>query len=249
MANQFTKRDLKEHLSAEHNVSPLSEYLQELVLGGVDGIVTTFAVVAGFTGAQSSEHVAGMSYLTVLLFGLANLFGDAASMGLGNFLSIRAEQDRYAKERDHEVHEIHHNPELEVKESMLLLQEKGFTKQQATKLVNVYKDNPEFWADFMMQYELEINDPRGMSPLFIGLATFGSFMIFGFVPLLPYILLKDQPNAFIFALTATASALFVLGVIRWRITKINAKRSILETLILGTIAASIAYIVGVFFRG
>ena len=85
-------------------------YLKEIVYGGNDGIVTTFAVVAGFAGAHANGH-SYIPAITVLLFGLANLFADATSMGLGNFLAIRTEQDIYAHEKDKEYHEIKHNPD------------------------------------------------------------------------------------------------------------------------------------------
>lgn len=245
---KYSEKDLQEHLSHEHNMSPFSHYLQEIVYGGIDGIVTTFAVVAGFAGAQSSSAISSLGYLPVLLFGLANLFADATSMGLGNFLSLRAEQDRYTRERNHEEYEVAHNPNMEKAESILLLQKKGFSKKHATELVSMYQKNPEFWVDFMMQYELEIDDPRGTNPFINGFVTFLSFMVFGVIPLLPYILLKDYPHSFVFAIITTGIALFSLGILRWRITAINPIRSILETMTLGTIAATVAYGVGIFFR-
>jgi VIT1/CCC1 family predicted Fe2+/Mn2+ transporter len=70
-----------------------STYLREIVYGGSDGIVTTFAVVAGFAGAQKDPASSTMPFVTVILFGLANLVADALSMGLGSFLSLRAQQD------------------------------------------------------------------------------------------------------------------------------------------------------------
>jgi vacuolar iron transporter family protein len=96
---EYSKADLEKHRKEEHSSSPFSTYLKEIVYGGNDGIVTTFAVVAGFAGAQSDTNVATYSFLTVLLFGIANLFADGASMGLGNFLSLRSEQDLYKKEK------------------------------------------------------------------------------------------------------------------------------------------------------
>lgn len=90
---KYDQKDYEGHLAEEHKRTPISEYLREIVYGGSDGIITTFAVVAGFTGAQSGNStLVGGSFLTVLLFGFANLLADATSMGLGNFLSIRAEQ-------------------------------------------------------------------------------------------------------------------------------------------------------------
>ena len=97
--------DLATHLSQEHKISPFSTYLKEIVYGGNDGIVTTFAIVAGFAGAQTETPMA-VPLTAVVLFGLANLFADAASMGLGNFLALRAEKDVYRREKERELHEI-----------------------------------------------------------------------------------------------------------------------------------------------
>jgi Uncharacterized membrane protein len=97
----------------------LTDYFKEIIYGGIDGIVTTFAVVAGFAGAAlSSSEVTQLSFLVVLLFGLANLFADAASMGLGNFLSVRSEQDLYNAAREKEATEIRHNTEAEIAETI-----------------------------------------------------------------------------------------------------------------------------------
>ena len=81
------------------------EFLKPIVYGGNDGIVTTFAIVAGFAGA-SAEGAAQVGGLAVIVFGLANLFADAVSMGLGEFLSARSERDLYVAKRNRELREM-----------------------------------------------------------------------------------------------------------------------------------------------
>ena len=105
------------HLRDEHQIGRFSESLREIVYGGNDGIVTTFAVVAGFAGA-ASDGVAAVGTIAVLLFGLANLFADAAAMGLGAFLSSRSQQEVYDAIRAKELHEIRHNPAMERRETI-----------------------------------------------------------------------------------------------------------------------------------
>ena len=241
----YTKADLEKHLAEEHKISPFSTYLKEIVYGGNDGIVTTFAVVAGFTGANTS--FGNLGYITVLLFGLANLFADGASMGLGNFLSTRSEHDRYNEEKNKELKEIHGSPQMEQAETKEILMMRGFSKEDAQVLVDIYSKNKEYWADFMMRYELEMSDPSE-NPVLTALATFLAFVTFGFIPLIPYILFKNNSQTFIYASIATALALVLLGLLRWRVTKESMLRSVGEILIVGGISASIAYIVGTFFR-
>lgn len=244
----YSRRDLERHIAEEHKQSPFAQYLKEIVYGGNDGIVTTFAVVAGFAGAGASVQLGELGYLTVLLFGLANLFADGASMGLGNFLAVRADQDQYRQHKLKEEHEIEHNPEMERAESVELLFEKGFSKEQAHKLVDIYATNKDYWADFMMRYELDMSSPEGENPLLNGVATFLAFISFGTIPLLPFIITPGDGNTFLYAIYATAGALLLLGLLRWKVTKERVIRTIGEILLVGGTSAAIAFIVGTFFR-
>jgi len=239
--------DLAEHLAKEHKITPLAVYLKEIVYGGNDGIVTTFAVVAGFAGAQTNIASTPLPYLTVLLFGFANLFADGVSMALGNFLSIRSEQDVYKSEKAKENHEIIHNTELERLESIEILMHKGFSEQKATELVAIYMTNPGYWVDFMMNQELELPNPEGDNPFLMSLATFFSFLLFGIIPLIPYVLFHGSA-LFMMSTGATITALTLLGILRWKVTGQNSIRSITETLLLGGAAAAVAYFVGTFFK-
>ncbi len=247
MIMNYSQDDLDRHLKEEHNISPFSTYLKEIVYGGNDGIVTTFAVVAGFAGANIAAS-SGLGFITVLLFGLANLGADATSMALGNYLSLRAEQDRYRKERRKEAHEVHHNPELEKAETIQLLENKGFSSQDAKELVLIFSKNKEYWVDFMMQYELEIGDSTNENPYYTGLATFLSFVAFGAIPLLPYIFFPKNPSSFILAAIFTFFALICLGLLRYKVIKDSLLRSIGEIVFVGGISSAIAYLVGLLFR-
>lgn len=244
----FTQEEFDSHLAREHKLSTFSTYLKEIVYGGVDGIVTTFAVVAGFAGAQSESNVAAVSITTVLLFGLANLFADAASMGLGNILSVRADQDVYKKEKAKERLKIHKNKEAELAETMFVLKEKGFSDTQARELAAIYATNEEYWLDFMMNSELEMANPEGDKPVLNGISTFISFIVFGSIPLVPYILLRNEPDIFVISAVSSLGALILLGILRLRVTKESMLRSIGEVVVLGSVAGSIAYFVGTFFR-
>lgn len=239
--------DMQEHIAKEHKISPLSTYLKEIVYGGNDGIVTTFAVVAGFTGA-GSDQVAGMSFATVLLFGLANLFADAASMGMGNYLSLRAEKDVYRKEKEKELHEIRHSREFEWDETVQILTHKGYSKKDAEAMAHLYAKNENYWTEFMMHQELEMPNPENVNPYLTGFATFASFTAFGFIPLIPYVFFTASPNIFQMSVAFTAGALILLGFLRANIARRNTMRSILEIVLIGGIAAFVAYFVGTFFR-
>jgi len=241
---------LKEKLQQEHKQSALADYFKEIIYGGIDGIVTTFAVVAGFSGAAlSNETTTQLSFLIVLLFGLANLFADAASMGMGNFLSVRSDQDLYRQARKREREELRENPETEYEETVTLMMAKGFSKEDAQTLASIYRHNEEYWLDFMMVNEHEMPDPTGDNPVLTGLATFFSFMVFGAIPLLPFMFGENgtPDSAFLLSIAGTFFALVLLGVMKWRVIGTKFWASLMEVVAVGSVAAVLAFLVGSFF--
>ena len=248
----ITDRDkiLAEHLATEHKQSAFADYFKEVIYGGIDGIVTTFAVVAGFSGAAlSNETTTQLSFLVVLLFGLANLFADGASMGLGNFLSVRSEKDLYNAARETETNEVRNNSKMEYQETVTIMMQKGFTEEQAITLADIYQTNEEYWVDFMMTHELEMPDPRGTNPVATGFATFISFLIFGAIPLLPFIFFTTASTMTVFYLSiaGTIMALVALGLLKWKIIGSHLGKSLFEVVAVGSIAAFIAFFVGSLF--
>jgi VIT1/CCC1 family predicted Fe2+/Mn2+ transporter len=231
-------------------LAKFAEYFKEVIYGGIDGIVTTFAVVAGFAGAAlSSNDVTQLSFAVVLLFGLANLFADAASMGLGNFLSVRSEKDLYHVKRGQELAEMKGDPELEVRETIDILIAKGFSLAEAETLASIYKSNEDYWLDFMMNHEYEMPDPRSENEIYTGLATFLSFMVFGAIPLLPFMLADsgDAATTFVYSSIGTFIALVMLGLLKWRVVGSRLGASLFEVVAVGGTAAVLAYYVGTFF--
>lgn len=238
---------LERHKQAEHRIGRFQEYLKQIVYGGNDGIVTTFAVVAGFAGF-GAENTAAVGGIAVLLFGLANLFADATAMGLGEFLSSRSETDVYRSTRVRELHEITTNPAFESAEAVEILSARGVSEDDARTIAATMVRNPEFMADFMMQYEIGMADPVDGGPAARGMMTFLSFILFGAAPLLPYFVLAPVPETFLISVVATFSALAALGLLRWRVTAESLLRCVGETVLVGGICAAVAYAVGAAFR-
>ncbi len=246
--HKYSTFDLKAHLAQEHSRSPFSKFLKEIVYGGTDGIVTTFAVVAGFSGAQAGAEIMSIPIFVVLLFGFANLLADGASMGIGNFLGVQAGQDLYKKEEEKERLEVERNLELEKAETIAILTQKGFDEKDAIEITKLYAKNEPYWVEFMMRDELDMPNPKGESPLLTGIATAISFVCFGIIPLLPFLILPQMGSYFQMSIIFTMSALLLLGLLRYKVTGMTIVRSVGETIILGGISASIAYFVGSLFR-
>jgi VIT1/CCC1 family predicted Fe2+/Mn2+ transporter len=238
---------LARHKAAEHKIGRLQEYLKQIVYGGNDGIVTTFSVVAGFAGF-GSEAATTIGGVAVLLFGLANLFADGTAMGLGEFLSSLSERDVYQAERAKERHEIAVNPGLETAEAEEILAARGLDPADARTVARILARNPEFMADFMMQYEIGMTEAGGSGPLVRGAMTFAAFVSFGVLPLLPYFLLPPVAATFRISVLATLAALVLLGLLRWRVTTQTLWRSVGETVLVGGTCAVVAYAVGWAFR-
>ncbi|OGG41620.1 hypothetical protein A2837_00530 [Candidatus Kaiserbacteria bacterium RIFCSPHIGHO2_01_FULL_46_22] len=237
-------------MSETNTKSTVAAYFKEVIYGGIDGIITTFAVVSGFSGAAlSNDATVQASFVIVLLFGLANLFADAVSMGLGNFLSVRAEKDLYNVQRIKERELIRRDPELEVDETVEIMIGKGFSENDARTLAAIYRHNEEYWLDFMMNNEYEMSDPRGDNPALTGFSTFAAFLVFGSIPLLPFFFLSDASSSALFQVSAvgTMIALILLGLLKWRVVGTSLWRSVLEVVLVGSVAAVIAFMVGTFF--
>lgn len=241
-----TQHSLQEHLRKEHNVSPMSTYLKEIVYGASDGIVTTFAVVAGFAGAQQMDG--NLPLYIVLLFGFANLAADGTSMGLSSFLSLRSEQDYYHHERRHEMNEIVHNPKFEKAETIAVLLKRGYSQEDAEQITRLYAKNPEYWADFMMNYELELPNVSKENPFYTAGMTSLAFVVFGFIPLIPYFLMRGSSRLFLTSCLFTVAAFIFLGILRWRVTKQPFIRAVGEIVLIGSVSATVAFAVGTLFR-
>ena len=235
--------DWQAHRREAHRLNRTQEFLKQIVYGGNDGIVTTFAIVAGFAGAQA-EGVAQIGGLAVLVFGLANLFADAVSMGLGEYLSLRSQHDLYRARRESEMREIATNPEQERMELFEILRQRGLPAGEADTAATILSRHPDIMADLMMTYEFGMQDPDEDSPALNGLFTFASFVVFGAIPLLPYFLFDPTDATFLMSVATTGLALCLLGLLRWNATGEWLVRCVGETVLVGTLCALVAFGVG-----
>lgn len=214
-------------------------YLPEVVYGSIDGIVTTFAVVAGSAGADLGINI-------ILILGMANLFADGLSMSIGSYLSKKSEQDNYNKHLKIEEWEIEHMPEVERKEIEDIYREKGFEGAELTMVVNRITSNKQVWLETMMKDELGLTLEK-KSPFKAGLSTFLAFVVAGAIPLLVYILVyagNMEIDPFLSSTVVTGLAFLVIAYIKTNVTRISIQRSIAETLLLGAAAATVAYLLG-----
>lgn len=222
--------------TAEAGHISFGQYLKDVVFGANDGIITTFAVVAGVAGAELSTAI-------VLIIGIANLIADGFSMATGNYLGTKSENEFYQKEEAKEKAEIKNVPEEERGEIREVLIRKGYSGEDLEKLVMLISSNEKFWVDFMMHEELGLFAPSIGSPTKHALATFISFVLAGSIPLIPY-LIPNQVNSFLIAAIFSGTALFIVGALRKYFSTRSWFVSGLEVLLVGGFAAAVAYSVG-----
>ena len=223
-------------------------YLRQVVFGGNDGIITTFAVVAGFAGA-GAEGAAQIGAIAVLVFGLANLLADGISMGLGEFLSARSEGDRTRARRAAWQRRLAADPGLREVHLRRFLQRHDLPPARVEALTPLLHASPGLSAELIVTHEIGLGDPDDDTPALNGLATFASFLVFGSIPLWPYVL--DLPLAdprlgdeFVQSSVATFLALAALGLLRAQATGVDRWRCLWETLVVGGVCALSAYGVG-----
>ncbi len=217
------------------------EYVGDFVYGALDGIVTTFAVVSGVTGAALSTTI-------ILILGFANLLADGLSMAVGNYLGKKSEQEYYKKEVERESWEIEHVPEGEKDEIREIYRKKGFEDRDLERAVEIITSDKERWVKTMMLEELNMIEDK-KSPIKAGLVTFISFAAFGLIPLLAYAisyLFAFQFDLFSIAIISTLVTIFVVGSVRSLVIKKKWYIAGLEMLIIGGTVAIASYYTGFF---
>lgn len=218
-------------------------YLAEFVYGGIDGSITTFAVVAGAVGA-------GLDNTIIIILGFANLFADGFSMSIGAYMSAKSEKQNFQKQKALEYWEVDNMPETEREEIRDIYREKGFEEPLLSQVVEVITKDKDRWVDVMMKDELGlIEDDK--SPFQTGLYTFISFLIVGLIPLLVFV--ADYINInisqkFLWSSILTGIGFIIIGFLKSKVTNNSVIKGISETLLLGGLAALVAYFVGDFLE-
>ena len=220
-------------------------HFEDFIYGSFDGSVTTFAVVAGAIGASLSPEI-------VLILGFANLGADGFSMAVGNYQAVKARIEYIEKERKREEWEIDNMEESERQEIRDIYAKKGFAADLLDEIVRVITARKKVWVDTMMKEELGLIED-GRKPLDTATSTIFGFVVIGIIPLIPFIILyaaglQSNSASFTYSIIATSIAFFIIGIIKGKIVNKPWIRSGFMTLLIGGIAAAVAYVVGILIR-
>jgi len=220
--------------------------IKAVVFGGLDGILTSFAIVAGAVGAN-------LSPAAILAMGISNVLADALSMGAGEYLSSRAYENYVRKEHDREKWELENYPEGEVIEMIELFERRGMSREDAEVVITRMAKYKQFFIDLMMREELSLPVPSDEGPMEAvreGVIMFSAFALFGMIPVGGFVVVPvllpslDQHALFLIACAITALALFLLGAYKAKFHDKLYIRSGFETMLLGGVCAAVAFVVG-----
>lgn len=214
-------------------------YIRDWVYGGIDGTITTFAIIAGVVGAQLSAKI-------IIILGIANLLADGLSMAAGNYSATKTEIDDRERIREVERRHIKNVPEGEKEEVRQILSAKGLTGKSLEDAVAAISSDENNWINFMLNEEYGLAATL-RSPLMSAVVTFFAFVICGSVPLAPFVLIGS--DVFIVSLIMSGLVLFSIGAIKSGWALMPWWRSGIETFIIGMAAAGCAYLVGHLLSG
>jgi vacuolar iron transporter family protein len=235
MEHEHTAAAIEQRLAG----GPRQNYLRDWIYGGIDGSVTTFAVVSGVAGARLSVWI-------VLVMGFANLLADGFSMAASNFLATKAEHDDLRRIEAIENRHIDLVPEGEREEVRQIFLARGFAGADLVRIVEFVTADRERWVRTMLSEEYGL--PQALrSPWIAAICTFSAFLICGLVPILPYLIETDHPLEF--SGLMTAAVFFAIGSGKSRWSTASWWSSGLTTLLVGIIAAALAYGTGIFLKG
>jgi vacuolar iron transporter family protein len=232
LEHDHTKQAIHDRLVS----GPHSNYLRDWIYGGIDGAVTTFAIVAGVIGAELSVRV-------LMILGLANLIADGFAMAAGNFSGTKVERDDFERVLGIERRHIALIPEGEREEIRQIFAAKGFAGDDLDRVVRVITADAGLWAKTMATEEYGLA-PTARSPTLAAVSTFTAFLLCGCVPLFAYL----SPGGLIGCVIATAVTFFTVGAIKSWWSPAGWMRSGIETLCIGMGAAGLAFIVGFSLR-
>ncbi len=217
------------------------ERVRDVVIGMSDGLTVPFALAAGLSGVVRGSHL-------VVIAGLAEIAAGSVAMGLGGYLAARGDFEHYHSERAREEMEVVERPRDEEEEIYEIFEAYGVTRQESLSVLEALKRNPPAYVDFMMRFELGLEEPLPGRAHQSALTIAASYIVGGLVPLAPYMLITDSLHAVLTSVAVTLLALAGFGAIKGRLTGTGVVRSGVQTVLIGGLAAGVAFLLARLFN-
>ena len=210
-------------------------FVRDMVIGMSDGLTVPFALAAGLSGAVTNTRL-------IVIGGLAEIAAGSIAMGLGGYLAAQGDAEHYEQERAREYREVEEIPEQEKAEISYVFQEYGLTAEQSKPIVEALSRQTDSWVDFMMRFELGLEPPDPKRAVTSAATIAGAYIVGGMIPLSPYIVSGNAFRGLIVSAIVTLAALGIFGFIKGKFTGARALRSAFQTVVIGGLAASAAFL-------
>ena len=217
----------------EHPTS--GQFLRDMVFGANDGVVTAIGFLVGIAGSVTEQRI-------VVIAGILTIIAGAASMALGNYLAVKSQREHYNAMEKIEKWEIENKPETEKAEVRQIYTSLGFDNQTVETLTNKVVADKDLWLKVMMRDELGLvrEEPAVLAGVFIGLF----YLLGGVPPLLPFIFITPLTRALIMSIFVSIVVMGFIGGLRWWLNKGSLGTKVIETIVIGLVAAAVGFIAG-----
>jgi VIT1/CCC1 family predicted Fe2+/Mn2+ transporter len=212
--------------------------IRSTILGLNDGLISTFTLLVGVAAAS---FAGGAGTNIIILTGIAAMVSGAISMGLGEYVSSKSEFNYIKNEIKKEKAEIELFPEEEKQEVKNYFENMGIEGNTLDSCVDSITRNKEIWLNFLLKSELGLEEPE--SPILGALLTFISFIVGSLIPQIPYFLNLGYTSLILSTIISFGS-LFFVGALKTKVTGEKKMRGAFEMLVIGIIAFSISYLIG-----
>lgn len=216
-----------------------SDTIRDIVIGMSDGLTVPFALAAGLTGAVAVSSL-------VVTAGLAEIAAGSIAMGLGGYLAARSDYEHYFTEKRREEYEVLELPEIEKKEVTEIFKDYGLSETEIKPIIDKFENNRKAWVDFMMKYELGLEEPDTKRGVKSALTIAFSYILGGLVPLSPYFFLEDAHSGLTISAIMTSIALLLFGFIKGKFTGAKPYKSAVQMLVIGGLASMAAFLLAKF---
>jgi VIT1/CCC1 family predicted Fe2+/Mn2+ transporter len=211
------------------------EVVRDVVIGMSDGLTVPFALAAGLSGAVDNSHI-------VVVAGLAEIAAGSIAMGLGGYLAAKSDAEHYESERHREAREVQEIPDEEAREVQKVFADYGLSHEESIPVVQALTRKPKEWVDFMMRFELGLEEPDPKRAVQSALTIAVSYVAGGIIPLSPYMAMHSVRSALGWSVMVTLIALGVFGYVKGRFTGSRPGRSATQTIVIGGLAAGAAFL-------
>jgi len=211
-----------------------SEFVRDIVIGMADGLTVPFALAAGLSGAQTTTRI-------IVVAGLAEIAAGSIAMGLGGYLAAKNDADHYVSELKREQREVAEIPDQEAREVLEVFETYGLTHAEAVPIVDSLRQRPKQWIDFMMRFELGLEEPDPKRAVRSASTIAGAYIAGGLIPLAPYMLMVSASSALVVSVIATIVALAIFGAVKGHYTGMPLGSSGMRTALIGGLAAAAAF--------